>query len=126
MVDYDHRSHFSAAKGGSQIAAGWVEKLVIISGKIWAHIEWTERARQLINAKEYRYISPEFWVQGATREIVKIVALALVNRPALKMAELAKAQNAGINVELSKTEKHVCDRIGIDHQNFAVEKAQQL
>jgi phage major head subunit gpT-like protein len=92
LVDYDHLSHFSPDNGGNSRAAGWISKLTEISGQIWAFVEWTEDAAASIEAREYRFISPEFTVDNTTGEVADLIAASLLNRPAFQMAALTAAR----------------------------------
>ncbi len=91
LVDYDHRSHFEPYSGGDQLAAGWVSGVEVREGGIWVSVDWTPAAATSIAAREYRYVSPEF-TTDTEGEILALDAVALVNRPALRMAALASAQ----------------------------------
>jgi phage I-like protein len=93
MVDYDHRSHFTVDDGGSDRAAGWIERLAVKDGAVWGEVEWTEAAKAAIAAKEYRFISPEFPTEPKTDEVTALLAAALVNRPAFDMAALTRTQS---------------------------------
>src|SRR5688500_14837475 len=52
-IDYDHK-----AKDGT--AAGWVRDAEARTDGLYLKIEWTEKAREHIANREYRYFSPEF------------------------------------------------------------------
>lgn len=104
-VDYQHSS--LSADPDAAIAAGWVTKLY---GKdrwseLWAEVEWTEKAKGHIEAKEYKYISPELcheYVDKNGEQIgCTLLAVALTNRPFLEgMAEVETpvALSEGIDV----------------------------
>lgn len=90
MVDYDHLSHYLPEDGGDQTAAGWIEELEVRDGQVWAKVAWTIRAAKQIAEREYRFVSPEFMINKKTKEITKLDAVALVNRPAFQMSALAR------------------------------------
>jgi len=90
LVDYDHLSAFMPDDGGNTKAAGWIQRLEIRDGQVWAVVEWTVTAAAAIAAREYRYISPEFTVDKKSGEVADLLAAALVNRPAFQMAALAR------------------------------------
>lgn len=73
-------------------AAGWVGRLFIRDGAIWAEVEWTERAAEMIQKKEYRFISPEFLFDKQRRVVQLITGAALTNDPALYMKAIANSQ----------------------------------
>ena len=56
-------------------------------------MEWTQRARAMIEAREYRYISPVFEYRKDSREITRIVGAGLTNDPAYFMTAIASAVN---------------------------------
>jgi len=94
MVDYEHQSlgkvldkdgglvaDFSSPDGTAP-AAGWIKKL-INRGRdgLWAVVEWTDRARELIEKKEYRYYSPAFNRDKKSGRLTELVNVALTNLP---------------------------------------------
>lgn len=63
-------------------AAGWF-KLELREDGLWAvDIKWTDKARALIENKEYRYISPVIITKGENSEVIRLVNVALTNLPA--------------------------------------------
>ncbi len=78
VVDYQHES---MKECGRAPAAGWVKTANASSTKkgIEAPIEWTDQARRLIEAKEYRFISPVF--ESVDGKITRLVNLGLTNNP---------------------------------------------
>ena len=59
VIDYEHQSLNCAANGNPAPAAGWIGKLEKRENGIWAtELEWSEAAKQFIESKQYRYISP--------------------------------------------------------------------
>lgn len=90
-VDYDHQIEYSRENGRPAPAAGWIKNLFVRAGAIWGKVEWTERARAHIEAREYRFLSPVF-VHGVTeRDVRRIDSVALTNNPAFFMRALAAA-----------------------------------
>lgn len=83
-VDYQHRE--DKAKGAK--AAGWIKGAEVRADGLWIGVEFTDTARQEIQAGEWRYLSPEFvdeW-QSPEGEWFQDVLLGagLTNRPFLK------------------------------------------
>jgi len=79
-----------ANMGETKPAIGWFKKL-INKGRdgLWAVVEWTNKGRQLIQDKAYKYFSPEFYTIYEDPETHKIrknvlVGGALVNKPYFK------------------------------------------
>ena len=85
LIDYEHQSLHTEWNGQPVPAAGWFRDLVWRDGKgLYAvGIRWTDRARALIAAREYRYISAVFSYLPSTGEVQEIVSVALTNTPAL-------------------------------------------
>lgn len=55
VIDYEHQT----LSGSEAPAAAWVKKLIDKTKEgIWAVVDWTERAKQYLQNKEYRYLSP--------------------------------------------------------------------
>lgn len=65
VVDYEHQT----LSGEEAPAAGWIKQLVD-KGKdgLWAMVEWTDRAKQYLSSREYRYLSPVFTLNGVDRK----------------------------------------------------------
>jgi phage I-like protein len=92
VIDYDHSTEFAAGQGQPAPAAGWLKSIddgPDASGVLWGQAEFTEKAREMLASKEYKYISPVIaWgtrnkttgeQQGAT-----ITSVALTNQPVLE------------------------------------------
>jgi phage I-like protein len=84
VIDYEHQTLHKEANGQPAPAAGWMHGLRWIEGRgLFAEVELTQRARELVQAGEYRYFSPVFEYAKATGEIVRILMGALTNHPAI-------------------------------------------
>lgn len=88
VVDYEHASEHRAPHGLDAPAAGWIDRLEIRAGSIWGHVEWTALARQRIQAREYRFISPVFNFEKASSRIAALQSAALTNQPNLNLTAL--------------------------------------
>ena len=92
VVDYDHQTEEAPKSGSRAPAAGWIKEVSVRDGAIVGRVEWTERAKAHIEAREYRYISPVFLYDRATRQIKSLARAGLTNSPALpEMPALARA-----------------------------------
>ena len=91
-VDFEHQTQRSETNGQPAPAAGWIKRVFARDGAVWGEVEWTDRAKAMIEAKEYRFISPTFIFDKATRTIARIVGAALTNDPAFYMRAIANAQ----------------------------------
>lgn len=84
VIDYEHQTQNAEDNGKPAPAAGWITQLDWQEGKgLFADVEWTERARAYIRAKEYRYISPVFAFDTSTGAVSVLHCAALTNYPAL-------------------------------------------
>jgi len=104
VIDYEHASEFPEVAQGNPIpAAGWLREIddePDSRGVLWGQAEFTQRARDLIAAREYKYLSPAInWAardketgeqQGAT-----LTSVALVNRPFLEAMPAIHLSEAG-------------------------------
>ena len=84
VIDYEHQTLHKEANGQPAPAAGWMHGLRWIEGRgLFAEVELTQRARDLVAAGEYRYFSPVFEYAKATGEITRILMGAFTNHPAI-------------------------------------------
>ncbi|MBL8878144.1 MAG: hypothetical protein JNG88_03400 [Phycisphaerales bacterium] len=97
VIDYEHQSldRLNSRVDGLRPAAGWIGRLEIRDDGLWAiDVEWTDRARELIAAGEYRYFSPViYWADEDYRELASLGPVGLTNDPAIRgVAPLAAAK----------------------------------
>lgn len=89
LFDYDHRSLGSLFSDADSRAAGWGHSLRIENGKILVEMEPTPKGRELIEAGEYKYLSPVYEYQRLDRVSGKklkdwrLHSVALTNTPFL-------------------------------------------
>ncbi|MGD0278111.1 MAG: phage protease [Smithella sp.] len=78
VIDYEHQT----LQGTEAPAAGWITQL-IDKGKdgIWAVVNWTEKAKQYLINKEYKYVSPVVAQRKLDSKIVRLINVALTNQP---------------------------------------------
>lgn len=93
VIDWEHASEHRAPVGLDAPAAGWIDQLEARHGAVWGHVEWTERAKQQIAAKEYRFISPVFTYQKADSAIAQLVSAGLTNQPNLNLTALNREES---------------------------------
>lgn len=92
--DYQHATELKAPQGEEAPAAGWAREYRISSqGGIEARVEWTQKARNAIQGREYRYLSPVFLYDDLGR-IQRFSSFGLVNKPNL----VIKALNAELPI----------------------------
>jgi phage I-like protein len=80
VIDYEHQT----LTGREAPAAGWIKKLVN-KGKdgLWAVVEWTEKAKEYLKNREYRYLSPVFLKKISDGKVLRLLNAALTNTPAI-------------------------------------------
>lgn len=95
--DYEHQSMHAEKNGQPSPASGWLKRLEWRAGiGLFGFVEWTERAKAMIKAREYRYVSPVFFTaKKNTRQILPFLGVpALVINPAIDgMAEAIAASS---------------------------------
>ena len=94
-IDYEHQILESKTNGQPAPAAGWFRRLEARDDGLYAvDVRWTPRARQMIEAGEYRYISPVFSYDKTTGRITRLLMAAITNNPALDgLTDLAHLTN---------------------------------
>lgn len=117
-IDYEHASETRAPAGEPAPAAGWIEELEARADGIWARVEWTERAAQMIAAREYRFLSPVFYFDPESGEILSLVSAALTNRPNLPLAALNRG-TAPQRMENAMDLKGICKALGLNAEASA-------
>jgi phage I-like protein len=95
IVDYEHQTENAEGNGQPDPAAGWIKELKSRPDGLWGRVEWTPRARQMIEVKEYRYISPVF-THNKEGQIHRLDSVALVGQPNLELKALNKRQAQGV------------------------------
>jgi len=96
VYDYDHATMTTRGTGNLAPAAGWIKSVSWVEGQgLMAKVEWTERARKLIEAKEYRYSSPVIEYDEDTGEVTGVLMASLVNYPALLGMDAVQAALSG-------------------------------
>lgn len=86
-IDYEHQSldRYNARPDGLRPAAGWIGGLEVRDDGLWAtDVNWTDRAKELLAAGEYRYFSPViFWSDEDYSDVAGLGPVALTNDPAM-------------------------------------------
>jgi len=98
-IDYDHQSLTADEKAGPVPAAGWIKELQAREDGIWARVEWTPRATELLAHKEYRYLSPVFRYQAKGGRVVALTGAGLTHNPNLYL-QAAASRKETINMTL--------------------------
>jgi len=83
VVDYEHQTLHKETNGQPAPAAAWMRALQWRDTGLWATVELTARAAELIQAGEYRYVSPVFRYDEKTGDVLAIEMAAITNNPAI-------------------------------------------
>jgi len=95
-IDYEHQTLGGdyASPDGTAPAAGWVKTIRYEKGKgVIASVAWTERARNMIRAGEYQYVTPVLIVRKADGKAIGLHSVGLTNRPAIVGMERIAAKD---------------------------------
>lgn len=110
VIDIDHASETRPA-GEPAPAQGWIEAVEVRDGALWGRVSWTAAGRALMAAEAYRYVSPTFLFDRATREIVRLTSAALVHRPNLQLQALNFQDDE--TEETVQMDKAICEALGL-------------
>lgn len=84
VIDYEHQTLHKEKNGQPAPAAGWLHRLRWIEGRgLFGEVEWTDEAKALIAAKQYRYFSPVFEYSQPEGHVLAIHMGAVTNHPGL-------------------------------------------
>jgi len=96
-MNYQHAGHDKNPEIAK--ASGWIKGLVKKGKELWAKIDWTDKAKEFIKNKEFKYISPEFhknWEDETGKKCgFTILGAALTNVNFLKKGMPALALDDG-------------------------------
>lgn len=99
-MDYEHQILLSAKNGQPAPASGWIapSSLQWVSEGaepgVYGRVSWTPRAAALIEAREYRYMSPVF-SYGTNGAVVDLLHVALTQTPAIELSTPPRTLAAG-------------------------------
>ena len=79
VIDYEHQT----LKDVQAPAGGWIEDIYKGEDAIVAKVKWTDRAKEYLKNREYRYLSPVVMVRKKDRKAAAIHSVALTNTPAI-------------------------------------------
>lgn len=89
LVDYEHQSLLAESNGKEVPASGWLDPTSFewrAEGEepgLYGAITWTPRAASAIDGDEYRYLSPVFFYDRDTGEVLGLENVTLTNRPGI-------------------------------------------
>lgn len=114
-IDYNHAN---LVDGPDAIAAGWINDLEVREGGLFAKVSWTPRAADFIKNDEFKFISPEFSVEGHEDEFGAEIdgpflhAAALTNMPFLKGMDPVSLKGKPINGGKKMSDK-IAKKLGL-------------
>ena len=85
-------------------AAGWIKHFVLKDDGFYRAMDWTKRAAEYLENKEYRYISQVINIRKEDRKVMELHSAALTNTPAIDTMEaIANSDKPGLD-EVSSEE----------------------
>lgn len=103
VIDYEHQT----LKDVQAPAGGWIEDIYKGEDAVIAKVRWTDKAKEYLKNREYRYLSPVVIVRKKDRKAAAIHSVALTNTPAINgMFALVNAIDI-TNYEENKEEKQM-------------------
>lgn len=94
LIDYEHQTLLAEGNGKPAPAAGWGSNMQVQADGLYVEVEWTAAAKAMIQANEYRFISPVFTYDESNGQVLKILHAALTNYPALNGLHPVTARHA--------------------------------
>lgn len=116
VFDYEHQTDGGeyASPDGTAPAAGWIKDLYAKADGLWARVDWTDRAREFLNKREYRYFSPVWKQEKESGRLAEVLRVALTNAPkTLKMRPLVAKDEDNDTEDRSMLEKLI-ELLGLD------------
>lgn len=109
VVDYEHQT----LNDVQAPAGGWIKDFYAKDGAVVAKVEWTPKAKQYIENKEYRYLSPVVMVRKSDKKAVILHSVALTNTPAIDgMYTIKNSIDIG-DVEMDELLKQLIELFGL-------------
>jgi phage I-like protein len=105
-LDYEHQAMLTETNGQPAPASGWGSKFEWRDGQglFVLDMQWTAKAGQMIEDKEYKYLSPVIVYDKRTGEITDVINAALTNIPNLDINPVAQERIERLNANFSPTE----------------------
>lgn len=105
VIDYEHQT----LKDVQAPASGWIKDLRLGEDAIIAKVDWTERAKEYLKNKEYRYLSPVIISRNSDKKVIGVHSAALTNTPAIdgmfaiaNSLDIEDLEQGGTEMELQK------------------------
>lgn len=78
-IDYEHQT----LRDVQAPAGGWIKDIYKGEDAVVAKVSWTDRAKEYLKNREYRYLSPVVITRKSDRKVVALHSAALTNTPAI-------------------------------------------
>lgn len=117
VIDYEHQT----LRDVQAPAGGWIKELVLKNDGIFAKVEWTKKAREYLQNREYRYLSPVVLVRKKDRRASQIHSVALTNTPAINgMVPIVNSLKPIFESvpDLNDFQKEICRMLNISESDF--------
>ena len=117
VIDYEHQTLESVQAP----AGGWIKTLILKEDGIYAKVEWTDKAKQYLLQRAYRYLSPVVLVNKADKRVTQLHSVALTNTPAINgMTPIINSLKTSSNdkIFLTDIQKEICRMTGISKEDF--------
>lgn len=137
LIDYEHQSLSANQSGNPAPAAGWIKPTSLFwddDGLYAQNPDWKAKAVAMIDADEYRYLSPVFTYDKKTGAPLNLISIALTNTPAIDgMSEvnLAAAMSGYLTqpescMELSELMERLCYLLNLPITTTPAEMSAEL
>lgn len=95
VIDIEHATELKAPKGEHAPAVGWVKEFKVEDGALLGKVEWNSTGRSALENNEYRYYSPVYRVNRASRDVLYVKSIGLTNSPNLPFPALNQEEPEG-------------------------------
>lgn len=117
-VDFEHATHVKGDRGEFAPACGWIRELEARNGALWGRVEWLAQGAEAVASRAYRYLSPVFRFDPATKAIRRMVSAGLTNNPNLHLAALNSEGEPDLETMMDKA---VLEALGLTPTATAAE-----
>lgn len=117
VVDYEHQT----LNNVQAPAGGWIKELLLKNDGIYARVEWTDKAKNYLLCKEYKYLSPVIVLRKNDRKVTQLHSVALTNTPAINgMAPIANSLDIQSKAPytLNDMEKEILRMLNISESDY--------
>ncbi|WP_444667131.1 phage protease [Cereibacter changlensis] len=87
-VDFEHATQIKGGRGEPAPAVGWIKAVEARNGALWGRVDWNTDGANAVASRAYRYPSPVFRFDPATKAVLAMVSAGLTNNPNLHLAAL--------------------------------------